>query len=210
MTFFFDLDGTITDSQEGIINCVKYALESKGVYEEDYEKLKPFIGPPLINAFMEFYGFSEKDATDLLNKYRERFSVIGMFENRLYDGIKEMLISLKTAGHTSIVVTGKPEVYSRQIIEHFGLNEYFCDIFGPSLSNTEESKIELIERAVKKFGSDAVMIGDRKFDISGGKYHNLKTIAVLYGFGTKEELEASNPDYIVSSVKELHNLLIDF
>lgn len=210
MVFYFDLDGTITDSQEGIINCVKYALESKGVYEEDYEKLKPFIGPPLINAFMEFYGFNEEDATYLLNKYRERFSTVGMFENKLYDGVSDMLKSLKKLGHTLVVVTGKPEVYSREIIKHFGLDVYFSDVIGPSLSNTEEGKNELISRAIEKFGNNAVMIGDRKFDILGGKHHNLKTVAVTYGFGTFDELSGTNPDYLASSVKELYKILSEF
>ena len=208
MTFFFDLDGTITDSQEGILNCVKYALESKGIYETDYEKLKPFIGPPLTNAFMEFYGFDEQSALELLHKYRERFSTVGMFENRVYDGVKEMLSVLKKSGHTLVVVTGKPEVYSREIIEHFGLHKYFYDVIGPSLSNTEEGKEELIKRAIDKFGSDAVMIGDRKFDIMGAKSNGIKSVAVLYGFGTREELEASDADYFAETVKDLHKLLM--
>ena len=208
MTYFFDLDGTITDSQEGILNCVKYALESKGVYENDIEKLKPFIGPPLTNAFMQYYGFSEEESYELLNKYRERFSDVGMFENKVYNGVEDMLSSLKSAGHTLVVVTGKPEVYSRQIIEHFGLDKYFDDVIGPSLSNTEEGKDELVRRAVDKFSSDAVMIGDRKFDISGARANGLKSVAVYYGFGTREELDTSGADYFADSVEDLSRLLI--
>lgn len=208
MTYFFDLDGTITDSQEGILNCVKYALESKGVYEDDIDKLKPFIGPPLTNAFMQYYGFSEKESFELLNKYRERFSTVGMFENKVYDGVENMLSDLKKAGHTLVVVTGKPEVYSRQIIEHFGLDKYFEDVIGPSLSNTEEGKEELVKRAVDRYSSDAVMIGDRKFDIIGAKANGLKSVAVYYGFGTREELDASGADFFVESVGDLCDLLI--
>ena len=207
MTYFFDLDGTITDSQEGILNCVKYALESKGVYEEDCEKLKPFIGPPLTNAFMEFYGFDEKSAFELLQKYRERFSSIGMFENRVYDGVFQMLGDLKNSGYTLVVVTGKPEVYSRQILVHFGLDKFFSDVFGPSLLNTEEGKEELIKRAVRKFGSDALMIGDRKFDILGAKANGLSSVAVFYGFGTREELNSCGADFYAETVEDLHNLL---
>ena len=207
MTFFFDLDGTITDSQEGILNCVRYALESKGVFESDTEKLKPFIGPPLTNAFMQYYGFSEADAFDLLDKYRERFSKIGMFENAVYDGVEKMLADLKNDGHTLVVVTGKPEVYSRQIISHFNLDRYFSDVIGPSLSNTEEGKDELVKRAVDKFSENAVMIGDRKFDIFGAKTNGIKSVAVYYGFGTREELDASGADYFVETVEDLHKLL---
>ncbi len=209
MTYFFDLDGTLTDSQEGILKCVKYALESKGIVEEDLEKLKPFIGPPLTMAFSEIYGFSEKDSLDLLNKYRERFDSVGKFENRVYDKIPEMLDDLKKKGHTLAVVTGKPEVYSRQILEHFGLSQYFEDVFGPDLSNTEEGKESLISRATEKFGNTAVMIGDRRFDIQGAKLNNIRSVAVYYGFGSKEELDESGADFHALSVESLHKLLLD-
>ncbi len=209
MKYFFDLDGTITDSQEGIINCVKYALESKGIFENNYEKLKPFIGPPLTHAFSEFYGFDEKESFELLNKYRERFSSVGMFENRVYDGVEDMLSELKNLGHTLVVVTGKPEVYSKKIIAHFGLDKYFDGCIGPSLSNTEEGKAELVARAVERFGKDAVMIGDRKFDISGAKANNLRSVAVFYGFGPREELEGSGADFFAETVNDLKKLLIN-
>ena len=210
MTFFFDLDGTITNSQEGILNCVRYALESKGVFEDNVEKLKPFIGPPLTSAFMQYYGFSKADAFELLGKYRERFSTIGMFENRLYDGVEDMLRALKDNGHILVVVTGKPEVYSRQIIEYFSLDKFFSDVIGPSLSNTEEGKEELVKRAVEKFSADAIMIGDRKFDIFGAKANGLKSVAVYYGFGTRDELDASGADYFAETVEDLHKLLNSF
>lgn len=210
MTYFFDLDGTLTDSQEGILKCVKYALESKGIVENDYEKLKRFIGPPLTNAFMEIYGVDAKTANELLNKYRERFSTVGMFENKLYDGVSEMLTKLKDKGNTLAIVTGKPQVYSEKIAVHFGIADFFDAIVGPGLSNIEEGKASLVKRTLKLVGGkNAVMIGDRKFDIEGAKMNKISSVAVLYGFGTRTELEAAKPDYFAASVQDLQNLLLD-
>lgn len=210
MTYFFDLDGTLTDSQEGILKCVRYALESKGITENDYEKLKRFIGPPLTNAFMEIYGVDEKTANELLNKYRERFSAVGMFENKLYDGIYDMLERLKSEGHTMAVVTGKPQVYSEKIAKHFDIAKFFDAIVGPDLSNTEEGKVSLVKRALELTGGkNAVMIGDRKFDIEGAKMNKIPSVAALYGFGTKAELEAAKADYFAETVHDLQNLLLN-
>lgn len=210
MVYFFDLDGTLTDSQEGILKCVRYALESKGINETDYEKLKRFIGPPLTDAFTEIYGVDEPTANELLQKYRERFSAVGMFENKLYGGIVQMLRALKERGHTLAVVTGKPQVYSEKIADHFGISGFFDAIVGPDLSNTEEGKASLISRALELTGAkNAVMIGDRRFDIEGAKANNIPSVAVLYGFGTKEELTAASADFCVNSVHDLQILLLD-
>ena len=210
MVYFFDLDGTLTDSQEGILKCVRYALESKGINETDYEKLKRFIGPPLTDAFTEIYGVDEPTANELLQKYRERFSTVGMFENKLYGGIVQMLRALKERGHTLAVVTGKPQVYSEKIAHHFGISGFFDAIVGPDLSNTEEGKASLISRALELTGAkNAVMIGDRRFDIEGAKANNIPSVAVLYGFGTKEELTAASADFYVNSVHDLQILLLD-
>lgn len=209
MTYFFDLDGTITDSQEGIINCVKYALKSHGIAEPDYEKLKTYIGPPLVNAFMEVNGVDEETAVELLNKYRERYSKYGVFECKLYDGISKLLKSLSEQGHTLAIVTGKPEHYAKIIAENLGVKKYFNYIVGPSLSNTEEEKDSLIRRALSLADTKyAVMIGDRKFDIQGAKMNNISSVAVMYGFGTPEELKDANADYYAETVKDLHNLLL--
>ena len=210
MTYFFDLDGTLTDSQEGILKCVRYALESRGITENDYEKLKRFIGPPLTNAFMEIYGVDGRVANELLHKYRERFSTVGMFENKLYDGVYDMLKNLKAERHTMAVVTGKPQVYSEKIAEHFDIAKFFDAIVGPDLSNIEEGKVSLVKRALELTGGkNAVMIGDRKFDIEGAKANNISSVAVLYGFGSREELEAAKADYFAESVHDLQNLLLD-
>lgn len=208
MTFFFDLDGTLTDSREGIFNCIKYALESKGIIENDYDRLKKFIGPPLLNAFMEIYGVDETTGIELLEKYRERFSVKGMFENKLYDGIFRMLEALKKEGHRMAVVTGKPEVYSTQIVKHFGLDGFFDAVVGPDLSNNEEGKASLVKRAVAILGK-GIMIGDRKFDIEGARENSLPSVAVGYGFGEEAELRAAKADYYVKTVEELQNLLLN-
>lgn len=208
MNLFFDLDGTLTDSCEGILNCVKYALESKGIAENNYDRLKRFIGPPLVNAFIEFYGVDKNTAVELLDKYRERFSGVGMFENKLYDGIENMLFALKNKGHKMLIVTGKPAVYSKQIADYFNIMQYFDAVIGPGLSDTEEGKTSLIRRAMDFADGSALMIGDRKFDIEGAKANNIPSVAVLYGFGSIEELKAAQADFYADSVQSLQNLLM--
>ncbi len=209
MTYFFDLDGTVTDSREGIFNCVKYALESRGIAEPDYERMKAYIGPPLVKGFMEINGVDEETAIELLNKYRERYSVYGVYECKLYDGIAELLKSLAERGHTLAIVTGKPEHYAKIIAENLGVKKYFDYIIGPSLSNTEEEKDSLVRRALSLMNTkNAVMIGDRKFDIEGAKMNNISSVAVMYGFGTPEELKNANADFYAETVKDLHNLLL--
>lgn len=209
MTYFFDLDGTVTDSREGIFNCVKYALESRGIAEPDYERMKAYIGPPLVKGFMEINEVDEETAIELLNKYRERYSVYGVYECKLYDGIAELLKSLAERGHTLAIVTGKPEHYAKIIAENLGVKKYFDYIIGPSLSNTEEEKDSLVRRALSLMNTkNAVMIGDRKFDIEGAKMNNISSVAVMYGFGTPEELKNANADFYAETVKDLHNLLL--
>lgn len=208
----FDLDGTLTDSMEGIANSVLYALEHFGIHEEDMQKVRSFIGPPLKDTFMNAYGFDEKKADEAVEKYREYFSAKGLLENAVYPGIPELLAELKAAGKTLLVATSKPTVYSRRILEHFDLMKYFSDVQGSNLDGSRAKKDEVIEYVLEENGisdrSAAVMIGDRKHDVLGGKKCGLDTVGVLYGFGSRQELEAAGAEEIAEDVVNLGRILL--
>lgn len=209
----FDLDGTLTDSMLGITKSVQIALQYFGIEEKDRNKLRPFIGPPLTDSFMEFYGMSEEQALIALEKYREYFSVKGLYENKLYDGIEPLLRHLKEAGKTLFVATSKPLLYARQILEYFKIADYFDEIVGPEMDGTRNKKIEVMEYVLDKWNltdrSQAIMVGDRKFDVEPSKELGLEVIGVLYGFGSREELLTAGADYLASSVEEVEELLLN-
>jgi phosphoglycolate phosphatase len=210
----FDLDGTLTDSSEGITRSVAHALESMGISVPDLDALCKFIGPPLQESFKQFYGLSESESLTAIKLYREHhFNEGGLFENVVYDGIRELLERLKTQGKTLIVATSKPRPYAESILEHFGLSQYFDFISGSELDGSRVDKAEVIDHALKRCGisdiSKAIMVGDRRFDVSGARSNGLNCIGVLYGFGSREELEAAGADYIVETVSELEDLLCE-
>ncbi|MCR5126007.1 MAG: HAD family hydrolase [Treponema sp.] len=207
---FFDLDGTLTESGPGIMNCVKYALEKFGINESDTEKLKRFIGPPLVNSFMDFYNFSESDAREAMRIYRERFGTIGIFENAVYSGIPETLQKLSEEGKKLYVATSKPEIYVPKILEHFGLAKYFSDAVGSDIEETRSSKALVIEYAIKKNNLEEeaasnriVMIGDRKHDLIGAQENALESIGCLWGYGSREELEKYKATTIIENPEDL-------
>lgn len=211
----FDLDGTLTDPKLGITSCVQYALRSFGIEEPDLDKLEPFIGPPLKESFMEFYQLSEKDALAAVEKYRERYHDTGIYENKLYDGIPEMLRALKAQGLHLAVASSKPEVYVKQILQHYKIIQYFEVITGSELDGSRVNKDEVIAEALKRLFLDneiaydkVYMIGDRKFDVEGAKTHHVEGVGVTYGYGSLEELKAAKADYIVRSVEELTRFLL--
>lgn len=205
--YLFDLDGTLTDSGEGITNSVRHALHRFGIMEYDESVLRKFIGPPLAESFQKYFDLSQEEACKGIDYYREYYTDGGMFENAVYDGIKELLEGLKAKGKTLIVATSKPELFAEQILEHFGLAEYFDCIAGTSMDETRVHKDEVIAYAMQKYkGIDhkkAVMIGDRSNDIMGGKANGMDTIGVLYGFGSREELEEAGADIIVEKPEEI-------
>ena len=208
----FDLDGTLTNPFEGITKSVQYALASFGI-EEKQENLKKFIGPPLKYAFMEYYNFSEDKAVEAVKKYRERFSVKGLYENDLYDGIPKLLGRLKENGKTIILATSKPIEFAEKIIEHFNLTQYFDFLTGSTLKGERDTKGEVIEYALSQMKitdlSQAVMIGDREHDIIGAKENGIESIGILYGFGDREEFETAGADYICETVEDIGKLLIE-
>lgn len=215
----FDLDGTLTDPKEGITTCVQYALSAFGIEETDADKLTPFIGPPLKESFMEFYEFDEEKAEAAVEKYRERFQDKGIFENRIYDGVPEMIRKLKGNHKKLAVASSKPTVFVKQILEHFEIGKYFDVIVGSELDGTRTDKAEVVAEALRRLydGHDGdieekkrntVMVGDRKFDVAGAKAEGLVSVAVSYGYGPLDELKIAKPDYIVRSVEELEKLLL--
>ena len=207
----FDLDGTLTDPAEGITNSVAYALRRYGIEVSDTSELNCFIGPPLTDSFERFYGFSHEKAVEAVEVYREYFRPTGIFENKVYDGIPELLSRLKAEGKKVIMATSKPEVFARQIAEHFSFDGYFDLIAGSTLDGSRVKKHDVIENAIERFEitdrSQCVMIGDRLHDIEGAKASAIKSIGVLWGYGSREELEGCGADYICESVDALFDLI---
>ncbi|MGT2711222.1 HAD family hydrolase [Streptococcus oriscaviae] len=205
-TLIFDLDGTLTDSGLGIINSVAYALEKMGVEEPDLANLKRFIGPPLYESFARFYNFSPEQVQEAVGYFREYFKERGMFENQPYPGIAEVLSGLKEQGKELLIATSKPEVFAKQILNHFHLDGYFSVIAGASLDSSRISKEQVIAHALTQrpnLAKPAVMIGDREHDIKGAQAHHLDSIGVLYGYGQLEELTAAGATHIIQSVEQL-------
>ena len=209
----FDLDGTLTESGEGIIRSVQYALEKMGKPETDVQKLRSFIGPPLIPQFMSFSGMTREEAGQAVQFYRERYSTTGVFENRPYPGIPEMLQTLTDRGYVLSVASSKPEHYVRQILEHFGLTPFFHEIVGANMDEKRTEKADVIEEALKRLGlSDqrdrAIMVGDKEHDVLGAQKAGIPCVAVTYGYGSEKELGQVSPWRLVSSVAELGEYLL--
>lgn len=211
----FDLDGTLTDPKTGITSCVQYALQAFGVEEPDADKLEVFIGPPLKESFMSFYGFSDEQADLAVEKYRERFGKEGLFENEMYQGVPLMLRQLKECGMHLAVASSKPTVYVERILEHFHIKEYFEVIVGSELDGRRTNKDEVIREALRQLfrGKEAetdkvYMVGDRKFDVEGARKLQVECVAVAYGYGSLQELKEAHADYIVQSVEELSEFLM--
>ena len=209
-TILFDLDGTLTDPMEGITKAVQYALKKYGIIEEDLWNLTKFIGPPLAESFEKYYGLSKEDAEKAVIVYREYFAPIGKFQNVVYDGIEEMLKTLKKQGFTIALATSKPEVFAREILEHFHLDTYF-DFAGGALFNGRENKDEVITYVLNELQAEkekVMMVGDRLHDVIGAKKNGLPCVGVLYGYGSREELEEAGVHHIVENVEELTAYLL--
>ena len=198
MHILFDLDGTLTNPKEGIVACIQYALSALDIAIDENKNLETCIGPPLRDSFRELCR-NEQLAEKAVELYRERFSTVGLYENYLYDGIEESLGELIEKTESICVVTSKPTVYSKRIVEHFGINKYFKFVYGSNLDGSLGDKTELLEHVIKTERIDpleATMIGDRKFDIIGAKNHGIRAIGVSWGYGTKLELQEAGADSI--------------
>jgi len=222
----FDLDGTLTDPKEGITASVQYALRSFGIEEPDLDRLTPFIGPPLLDSFQEFCGFDEEKGLQAVAYYRERYAPIGVLENQIYPGMAQMLAKLCEKGIHLAVASSKPQVFVEQVLQHFDIYRYFRVIVGSELDGRRDAKEEVVAEALRQLeeagwgkkeesgetccGEEgaAVMIGDRKFDVAGGKEHGLVTVGVTFGYAEEGGLEAAGADFLVDTVEELGRLLM--
>ena len=208
----FDLDGTITDSETGITRCVAYALNYFGIQVNDLRELSPFIGPPLLDSFKDFYNFTDEQATVAVAKYRERYADKGILENELYPGIEELLTDAQKNGKTVILATSKPEIFAKRILDHFGLSDYFSFVAGSGLDGSLHTKTDVINYILQSNQitnlESVVMIGDRKHDIIGAKNVGIDSIGVLYGFGDYKELSDAGADHIAENIPALRKLLL--
>ena len=208
----FDLDGTVTDSFEGITKCVSHALEHFGITVEDRTELKRFIGPPLLESFMEYYGFSKEQAEEAVRIYRERYFKTGLYECELIPGATELLSHLKKAGKTVALATSKPEILATRILEHYKLTECFDFIGGSELNGPRHTKDDVINYVLEKLGnpdkSQTVIIGDRHHDVDGAKATGIHSIGFLGGFGDREELERAGADYIAETFADAAKIIL--
>ena len=210
----FDLDGTLTDPKEGITKSVQFALHYFGILEPDLKKLEKFIGPPLTESFIEFYNFDHKKAVQAVEKYRERFAKVGLYENKVYPGIESLLKKLKQDNKVLAIASSKPTIFVRKILEYFKLDSYFTVIMGSELDGKRSKKEDVVEACLKELFPNkpidydkTVMVGDRKFDVEGAKAFGLMSIGVGYGYAGSRELMDAGPDFYVATVKELEKLL---
>lgn len=207
----FDLDGTLTDPGLGITNSVMHALKKYGINVEDRTTLYKFVGPPLIDSFEKYYGFSHEEAVKSVDYYREYYKDKGIYENTVYDGIENLLIRLSEKGKKIILATSKPEPFAKEILHHFDLEKYFLFAAGSTMSETRTNKAEVIEYALSECGitdkSTVVMVGDREHDIIGANKNGIDSIGVLFGYGSREELESAGATYIAETVADIEKYI---
>lgn len=207
-TVLFDLDGTLTDSGEGIINCAIPALEHFGLPIPSREEMRVFVGPPLHETFQRF-GVPADKTEEAIRVYRSRYIPTGMFENTPYPGIKELLETLKKENYTLYVATSKPEEMSVTILERFGLAPYFDRICGASIDSSRSTKDAVIAYLLEQSGAkeDMVMVGDTKYDVLGAKAHGIPAIGVSWGYGSADEMEEAGAIGIADTMEQLLELI---
>ena len=205
---FFDLDGTLTDSGEGIINCTIMTLERYGLPVPAREDLRFVVGPPLKDSFFKL-GVPADKLDEAVAIYRSRYIPIGKFENTPYPGVEEMLKKLKADGHKLYVATSKPEVTSIEILDHFGLSSYFEIISGALTDGTRHSKSQVIAHLLSQIVCDEAptMVGDTAFDVLGAAEHGIATIGVDWGYGETTDMVKAGAKAIAYTMDELYDLL---
>ncbi|MFI5314762.1 MAG: HAD family hydrolase [Myxococcota bacterium] len=210
----FDLDGTLTDPKLGITRSIQYALRKRGRPVPDADSLESLIGPPLEESFRSRFAMSPAEARQAVDDYREYFAETGLFENAVYPGIPELLARLRAEGARLAVATSKPTVFAERILAHFGLAAHFEQVVGSFLDGRRVEKRELIADALQSLGVDrldrqqAAHVGDRRHDVLGARANGIRSIAVGYGYGTREELAAAEPSALAESVAALGRLLL--
>lgn len=204
---FWDLDGTLIDSSPGVTGCVRYALEQLGVPVHAEQDLTCFIGPPLLYGFSHFCGLDEADSHRAVSLYREKYSTGGLFECRVYDGIRETLAALHAHGVTNVLATCKPREYAERILAHLGLDSFFAFVSGPELSGLRTEKPEVIAYALAQLHVSApscvLMVGDRASDVTGARKNGMEAVGVLWGFGTQQELEDAGAKAVLAAPHDI-------
>lgn len=208
-TILFDLDGTLTDSGEGIINCASLALERLGLPVPDRDTMGVFVGPPLRDSFLRF-GVKPEDVETAIEIYRSRYVPTGMFENTPYEGIHQVLAALRDAGHRLVLATAKPESMAVAIVEKFDLAEYFELLCGASMDSSRDSKDKVIGYVLEKTGTDGqiIMVGDTAYDVTGAAAHGIPTIGVSWGYGSVEDMRTAGAIAIADTPSQLLQLLL--
>ena len=209
--FLFDLDGTLTDNSEGIIKSARFALDRMGYPNEPDGVLRRFIGPPLHDSFMNFYGFSKEKAFEAVDNYRVRYREKGVYESELFPGLREMLQALREKGAKLCVATSKPLVFTEVILKQHDVYDLFEFIVGANLDGSLTDKTEIIREVLRRIGETgepAVMVGDRSFDIVGANNCGIQSVGVYYGFADPGELEEAGATYIANTVPELQEILL--
>lgn len=205
----FDLDGTLTDSMEGVIRSAQYMQEKLGMPVWSFDDLQFMVGPPLIETFTKEFGMELKAAENGIEVFRERYATIGLFENQVFPGIVELLKALQKKGKRMAVATSKKEDLAVQILEHFGIAQYFSVIGGDMRELGRDTKAKVIDYVLETLQAtkdDVIMVGDRKFDIVGAHAIGIPCIAVEWGYGDRAEFEAHGADYIAATTEEVANL----
>ena len=206
----FDFDGTIADTGRGIVNCVKKTLADYGVEEKDEDRLRYFIGPPLVVSFKHLFGLDEDTAQEYVRHYRVYYSQGGMYELDLYDGIPETLERIRARGLIMGIASSKPGVYLQKLLEHLGVAQYFSCISAPEIGTVNPPKCELIADAMAMLGvkpEECVMVGDRFFDIDGGAQAGVRTIGAAYGYGGRAEMEEHGATWVAETTTEIAELI---
>lgn len=209
----FDVDGTLTDSGEGITKSVQYTLEKYGIIEPDLNNLRKFIGPPLIDSFTKYYGFSKEESVRARNIFNERYQPIGWMENRPYDGIEAVLDELQKAGIMMGVATSKPEGVANKVLEYFDLKKYFsviCAAPNNGLNGEKPGRIRAAIEEARTLGCEpknVIMVGDTRFDVLGAHECGIPCVGVAWGFAVEGEFEACDTEFVVDTMEELLNIL---
>lgn len=208
---FFDLDGTMIDSGDGITLSVQYALKKMGIIEKELSALKVFVGPPLKDSFMYYYGFSDEEAEKAISYYRIYYESRGILRCWPYKRVEKLLSFIENTGRKAVIATSKPELFARRIVQHLHMSEMFEYIAGASMDGKIVKKSDVIAYAMKEIGADdpsrILMVGDRKYDVIGARANGIKTAGVLYGYGSYPELLDAGADYIAQNVSELAEVI---
>ena len=209
---FFDLDGTLTQSEFGIIKAASYALSKFGIEETDRSKLLRFIGPPLYYSFDKYYGIPQAKLDEAVEYFRDKYDNEGYKDAPVFDGMMQVLADLKKAGADLTIVTSKPEYMADKVVKHSGLDEHFSRIVGPGMEMMNPDKADLIRRAIQVTGADpskVLMVGDRHYDIDGAVTAEVDSIGVLYGYGSEDELRKAGATYLAATVQDIYRIVTE-